>query len=333
MSHSLPAPAAAPAPLAVVQAVRALAALAVLVFHTAHAADKHAGPMPLVSWTELGLVGVDVFFVLSGFIIAYVTAGREIGWRDFAWARLRRIFLPYWPLGLGMLALLGVRLQEIGIGTLIASVTLLPLGKPALNVAWTLQHEVVFYAAFALGLASGWWRTGLALWLGAIAVLAAAGTPAPIGLQPIDAEFIMGLAAWATWRDGRRQVMLLASAGLALAGLLLLAGGDAAGIERGWPMGCAALFAAGLPWLLRAEAAGVIRTPHGLRFLGDASYAIYLAHGVPLVLLAPLWADLGWPVGFPLITLTCLAAGIGYHLLVERPLLARVPKRLGTAAP
>jgi peptidoglycan/LPS O-acetylase OafA/YrhL len=222
---------------------------------------------------------------------------------------------------------------EFGSGTLIASVTLLPIGRPALNVAWTLQHEVLFYAVFALGLASGWWRAGLALWLGGIVGLAVSGVPAPIGLQLIDAEFLMGLAAWAAWRDGRRPVMLLTSAGLVIAGVLLHAGDHMAGIPRGWAIGCAALFAAVLPWLVRAEAVGMIHTPRQLRFLGDASYAIYLAHGIPLLLLAPLWTHLGWQAGFAAMTMIGLAAGIGYHLLVERPLLARFPKRPGSASP
>lgn len=139
------------------QAVRAIAALGVLLHHAGHAADKYGGAMPLIGLTNLGRAGVDLFFVLSGFIILHATVGRGLSWKTFALARFRRIYLPYWPAGL-LVAVMVFGSASSGSTiwrTLAASVTLLPVGEPALNVAWTLQHEVVFYVFVAIGIFTG----------------------------------------------------------------------------------------------------------------------------------------------------------------------------------
>ena len=82
--------------------MRAVATIAVLCIYAAGAAHKHGGPMPLIGITRLGEAGVDMFFVLSGFIIMHATVERRRSCRDYALARFRRIFLPYWPVGLVM---------------------------------------------------------------------------------------------------------------------------------------------------------------------------------------------------------------------------------------
>jgi exopolysaccharide production protein ExoZ len=309
--------------IAIIQAARAFAALAVLLHHAGHSANKYGGPMPLAGLTNLGAVGVDIFFVLSGFIILHATVGTGLSCRHYAWARFRRIFLPYWPVGLAMAAVTYGFVPGAGF-TLrgwVASITLLPVGPTALNVAWTLKHELIFYGFVAVGWFSGWWRTGLALWTAAIIGLWASGHVAPVGLQPIDAEFLMGIAAWAAWRSGNRRIMLAMSAGLAALGLLVAAAGIALGLDRSGLIATAALFAALLPWLVMAEQTGKIRTPRALSFLGDASYAIYLVHALPLLALIGPLSGFGWQVTFPVITLAGLIAGVAYHLLVERPLL------------
>ena len=130
----------------ILQAVRAIAALGVLLHHAGHAADKYGGPMPLIELTGMGRAGVDLFFVLSGFIILHATVGRGLTWKAFAHARFRRIYLPYWPAGLVMAVIIfgSASTDSTILRNLIASVTLLPVGEPMLNVAWTLQHEVMF---------------------------------------------------------------------------------------------------------------------------------------------------------------------------------------------
>lgn len=318
----------------VLQALRAVAALAVLLHHAGHAAQKLAGPMPFIGLTRLGLVGVDLFFVLSGFVILHASVGRGLTMRQYARSRFRRIYLPYWPVGLAYAAYVYLLVQPsaaLPFG-LLTSVTLAPIGRPALNVAWTLQHELVFYALVGIGLFSGWWRTGLALWCAGIALCWLAGIRTPIGFQPIDAEFLLGAAAWAAWKKGDPRIIGAVSGAMIMAAIGMAVGGAQAGIERAGPIAAAAVFAALLPWLVRAEQAGRLRLPASLRFLGDASYSIYLVHPLTLLVLIPLWPGAGSTAIFLIAAATGLATGIAYHLVVERPLLALMPKRPRSSA-
>lgn len=309
----------APERIDVLQALRAIAALAVLLLHAGHAADKYGGPMPLIGLTDWGRAGVDLFFVLSGFIIPHATYRRGRSCRDFAIARWRRIYLPYLPVGLFMAVWMPH--ADLNMRGWLANVTLLPIGEPALNVAWTLQHEVIFYGFVALALLSGWWRAGLLIWIAAILLFWLSGRTAPVGFQPIDGEFLMGVAAWAAWKSGSHWTMLATSAALFLLAAGLALAGSRLAIERSELIAVAALIAAILPWLVRADQQRLIQTPRFLRFLGDASYSIYLIHALPLLVLAKPLAGWGWWIIFLVIGGTGLAAGIGYHLLVERPLL------------
>jgi peptidoglycan/LPS O-acetylase OafA/YrhL len=329
VSSTEPAHRSAPDRIEILQAIRALAALSVLLFHAGHAANKYGGPMPIVGLTELGVIGVDLFFVLSGFIIMHVTVGRGISLQSYARSRFRRIFLPYWPVGL-IMAVLVFGIFPQGWGAMrgwFVSLTLIPVGHPALNVAWTLQHEILFYALVAAGLYSGWWRSGLVLWCGLILFFAFSGIAAPMGLQPIDLEFIMGVAAWAAFRNGQRHVIGATSLVLLLCAASMLTFGLVIGIERSGPIAIAAIFAACLPWLVLAERSGKIGTPKSLRFVGDASYSIYLVHGAALLLLSGFWDGFSWFFILPVALIVGLASGIGYHLFVERPALALMPKR------
>src|SRR5689334_4430297 len=110
------------------QAGRALAALAVVVHHSALAAhDFGGGSFDLLSY---GWLGVDFFFVLSGFIIFHSTVGRNKTLADYSIARFRRIYLPYWPVGVGI-ALLYTFLPHVSAGdhswSWLPTLTLLPV--------------------------------------------------------------------------------------------------------------------------------------------------------------------------------------------------------------
>jgi exopolysaccharide production protein ExoZ len=325
--------------LDVLQVGRALAALTVI---AGHAADQSLDriepfPEPLRTFLANGYLGVDFFFVLSGFIIYHTTVGQPATAetvRRYAWARLTRIYLPYWPIGLAMVAVFTLLPGLVSGETewsWVASLTLLPAHEgPALVVAWTLQHEIVFYLIFGLGLALGRPLTVLMAWM-AVILLSRLVLPWTDGTQtawyqvlvaPINLEFGMGVAA-AMWFRSRRAIppAVLVLGLVVPFGLWLLLGS-----ERSLSFLVGPSIAMAVAALTLRERAGGLRLPRVLVFLGDASYALYLIHNPLLSVVSRLplgsWLEmLIWGMA------VSVAAGVLYHLLVERPLLRRVVRR------
>ncbi|GMM93087.1 acyltransferase family protein [Qipengyuania sp. MTN3-11] len=131
-----------------VDALRGIAAIAVMLYHAGP-----ASPLPMPG----GYLAVDLFFALSGFVIAANYAGRldhGMGFREFMWLRVARL----WPM-LALGALLGIVLHAGHAGMLF----LLPQPKsatmlfPANPPLWSLLFEMIAYATFA----AIWRRGGL----------------------------------------------------------------------------------------------------------------------------------------------------------------------------
>lgn len=145
--------------LASIQILRAIAALMVMIYHLGLIKTM---PAFLSAVYVMGRNGVDLFFVISGFIIAYVHAG-QIGKKeylpDFLWKRFVRIYPSYW-----VLTILVILIALIVPGTikaykwqpmeLVQSFTLLHLTPagilPVIPVGWTLFYEIKFYLFFGL---------------------------------------------------------------------------------------------------------------------------------------------------------------------------------------
>jgi exopolysaccharide production protein ExoZ len=187
---------------------RGLAALAVVLFHARLGTNAFVEPVPpaISALLEKGNLGVVFFFALSGFIILHVhfdDRATLTALRAYAHKRITRIFIPYLPVALTVaiayciLPSLSGAPRDWGWFT---TLTLLPSSsEAALNVAWTLVHEMVFYLLFtvfflgrrAFVLAMAAWAAALALRtlypfaidLPALAVL----------LPPINLAFVIGL--------------------------------------------------------------------------------------------------------------------------------------------
>lgn len=331
--------------LTVLQAGRALAALAIVAYHAAIATRDYAGAIPAGAFRalEYGTFGVDFFFVLSGFIILHAHADDDRGVaaaRAYARKRLLRIYVPYLPVSLAMI---GLYLALPGVSgvqrdwSVLTSLTLVPTGSPpALAAAWTLVHEMMFYGLFLVSYFTRGFAWIVAAWLGLIGVGIGLGlqtsyaAPTPLSLfAPINAEFAAGMAAALAVRSlsPRWALPFLIAGTLGLAAFFALAVDPAGPMRMGFGAAIA-LVVAGTVWL---EQAGRLSAPASLILLGNASYAIYLVHNPVASLGARIAGRFEplrhWPASLAL----CVALGVGcgliYHLAFEKPALAHLRRR------
>jgi exopolysaccharide production protein ExoZ len=284
-----------------------VAALAVVLLHSALAGRDFGGPFLGFDIFKHGYLGVDFFFVLSGFIIYHSTVGRGRTPTEYATARFRRVYLPYWPVGIAV-ALIYVTFPSVRHGTgewsWLATLTLAPTDvHPALSVAWTLQHEVTFYVIFGLLYFARLLPLGLAVWaLGIISY----GRHLPFNI--VNLEFLFGIAAVVLYREERASRLLLLLVPV-FVGIWIFLGADAD--HRVW-MGAA--FACIVAPLAQIERKG-LRVPPSLVALGAASYSLYLVH-VPLVSMTARVVGGSWAL-FAASVVVSIIAGFAYHFVIE----------------
>lgn len=140
-----------------IQVLRAFAALLVVLHHFLPQFDVMGGKNALVTFISTwGFTGVDIFFVISGFIMVYTSFDKERGYdvaKTFLIHRLSRIFLGYWPFFLAMLFTL-YRYEPVHLQTLdiFGSFSLLNANmfQLVLPVSWSLSYELYFYMMFVL---------------------------------------------------------------------------------------------------------------------------------------------------------------------------------------
>ncbi|AWN55832.1 acyltransferase [Methylobacterium sp. 17Sr1-1] len=341
------------------QILRALAALMVAAghaqFEVAGVAARAGIPYAPAAWLPWP-AGVDVFFVISGFIIVHAASplhGRADARRTFLAHRIARVVPLYWLattlyLGLALLrpGLLGAGAE--GPAALAASYLFWPMARadgavqPLYSLGWTLNYEMAFYVLFALTLPLGPRRSVLAVLalLAGLVVLGQAAGPLPVApafwSDPIVLEFACGAALALARQEGWRLPGPVRLA-LAIAGLAVLAlAGEAPALPRCLAWGGPAALLVAAAALGPAGTAGAGLRPFVL--LGDASYALYLAHpfvvrGVRVVAEA---AGLAAPLGpGPLTVLMLVLAGLAallLHRIVERP-LTRAARALLEPAP
>jgi hypothetical protein len=252
--------------------------------------------------------------------------------RRYVAKRLVRIFPPYLPLSIAMLLLYAALpgFSESGGRdySLLSSLLLLPADlPPALSVAWTLVHEIQFYAVFLLFYLSCRWLMGfLLLWAGII--LFSNLTFAPTGwarypLSLMNIEFMFGvLAAWIVNGSGLRVTpswWLAAGATLALAMLVLMSPGNLPFVRLAFAFGLA-LVVVGFALIERGR---TLPWPALFLLLGNASYSIYLIHN-PLLSVTQRLAgklELNWLMALLGGVVISVLAGLIYYRLIERPAL------------
>ncbi len=329
-----------------IQRLRAAAALSVLVFHAGQWSGR-----PVAT----AAAGVDIFFVISGFVLWTAAQARPVGPAAFLSARLLRVAPLYWLATLAVAALVLWRPQamptaQFAPGHLGLSLLLIPHNDPAgdafplLASGWTLTYEAFFYLALAAALAGPRARS-LHILCGIVTLGALAGLayPAlyPLLANPLLLEFLLGVGLARLWARGTlgrgggwRGWTALA---LGVGALVML---QALGVDSDllrpflWSMP-ATLIVAGA---LMLEAGGGLNTgPLGraLEALGDASYSIYLCQLPVISVFAWLARDAGPPAHRPLAfalsaVVLAVVSGLVCHRLIERPLGVAL-KRIGSA--
>jgi exopolysaccharide production protein ExoZ len=333
------------------QALRAIAALGVVLFHLLPFEEKYLPGASIVpSGFSAGRAGVDLFFVLSGFLAVWTTfgPGGAGAAQRFLLRRVTRIYPTYWfyclPLIVAGIAapggLLGDHKPDV-----FASLLLIPnAASPLLLVAWTLEFEIYFYLAFALLVGTG--LTGrqrilaLAAW-GAIVVVAHAileptreQALLDALLSPLVFEFLAGCGAAYLCAAGIPRTMT-AAAGIAGCATLVI-GLLWSETLFGLPWLRVVVFGSGAALLLIGcfgEDVKIRRVlPNVIVRIGDASYSLYLSHlftisalGHGLSSVAPSIGVLSTPFGHAVALCASVLAALliaeASYRWIERPLL------------
>jgi exopolysaccharide production protein ExoZ len=314
-----------------VQALRAIAALAVVLCHFDEIRAWFSGlkTYPLDQLSS----GVDLFFVISGFVMVYSSGdlfAAKGGWFMFFTRRVARIAPPYW---LAMTAAIPLMSLPDDWGALLGSYLFFPFHAESGNIApiygvgWTLNFEMYFYALFsaALFLRRGAAVTALCFVFCAIVLLGYWLQPTWAPLQfwsdPIILEFVFGMMLALLYVRGASLPVPLRIC-LVVAGVAMIAFFDARIPPSGyrvvqWGIPAAMIFAGTV--LGKEINFGQLSAP--VKMLGNASYALYLTH--PLMTAVVI---LGWPMGlsrhpklvFLLAIVSVQLISIGIYYLLEK---------------
>jgi exopolysaccharide production protein ExoZ len=336
-----------------IQALRAFAAVGVAVFHTGYA---------FPSMRRVGSFGVDVFFIISGYIMARILDSRTPSGADFFFRRrVLRIVPPYWFFTL-LLFFVALRLPQLmgatraSFGELLKSLLFIPFAKangqiqPLLFIGWSLNYEMFFYVALALGLLL---HKRLGIWIGAVIVATTVLVCTPFASHSVQAEFYsrltslefpLGILSYYFCRalsDAQARNLRLPALVLCIAsgaGLILMQG-LLFGAQTKFPPSFVPLFGV-LAFLLVTSASllalgGWDIHLSSLVLIGDASYILYLIHPYCEYSLDRFfgsrhsWLRSATPTGaFIGVAMSILVAAL-LHVYAERPTLRFLNRRFG----
>jgi exopolysaccharide production protein ExoZ len=313
-----------------IQILRALAALFIVIGHGQGAAQDLAmlSGRTFAKWSPVPWgVGVDLFFVISGFIIYYASEryeGVPRAKRSFIAHRIARVVPLYWLCTCLFLGLIVLK-KSVGFAQydelpsqleVLCSLLFFPfssralpdgLAFPAYNLGWTLNYEMYFYVLFALCLAQSRSQSALRIFsiLFSIAVLGLVFEPSLLPFsfwcQPIILEFGTGILIAVAFRQGVTLVLPIRLAIIATGILLLLflpfgQPGEFEGttfndLDRFFTLGIpAALVVAGAALGPDIENKTWFSLPI---MIGNASYSLYLVHPFVIFVLATLFRRSG----------------------------------------
>jgi peptidoglycan/LPS O-acetylase OafA/YrhL len=331
--------------------LRVIAALGVVYFHTTSTAGLK------LDW-DVGSRGVDVFFVISGFIIAYIATSKP---EQFFVRRLIRVVPFYWAATAFVFAVVAVkpdvfRTTTASIPHLISSLLFIPHEQkgemqPTLILGWSLNFEMFFYVLFALALriSKTWspvicvgWLVGFVI---AIHAFAGGNAITDFYARPIVLEFCYGIGVFYlfSWCSARKDK--IARIGALKWILIAVLVGNLIAIavfEEYYRNTVPRHLIAGIPAFFIVSSAllleriwGVTTNNRLIYLLGEASYIIYLVH--PYIVFTVLRVVVHNASALPAPALAVLIAGllaltsaiaIAIHVWFEKPVMAYLRARL-----
>lgn len=340
-----------------IQGLRAAAILLVCAWHsvTLYQPAKDLVPDFIFS----GYAGVDLFFGISGFIMMHITRGASFDAVSFIKKRIFRIIPLYWMVlsGLVLLYIFGFWSADFRGHSpawfIFASYTLIPMEvRPLLGVAWSLQHEFIFYGIFAVLLSfnrrnyidvvlMGFFLIGVCLHVLAYQRFGMIWDLKIFSLYHI--EFASGVLSYrfiTQWRWDRPVLIhLVGWAVFILTGFLcaLMARHNSPVpfgrvIPVDWD-GLVRVVGFAAANLLLISSAVDVHPPEkaqsAMVVLGDASYSIYLIHNIALQFIAKVTSShiksmLVYYCVSPFAILAVIGFGYLFHRLIEKPVLERL---------
>lgn len=327
------------------QVGRGIAALLVLFHHSSLGSEVFYGNKAFNSFWEFGAIGVDFFFVLSGFIIYWVHSNDQKGFSPaslYIKKRLIRIYPPFIIISLFLLVMynmfpsLSASNREIGI---ITSLLLIPTPTldPALSVSWTLMHEMLFYMIFILLYFNRLFlHTFLFLWSILIIVFNLIWMSDEVMLNfllhPHNLQFLFGIVSAIIVKQNKHKQLYLF---LGLIMFFMYVTSHQYGINASFSQLILKIYLGVCFMFIVVGLCAIekyINYPKPLIFIGAASYSIYLIHNPVISVLNRIAQKIYIqipliPEVFFIFTASfSLLIGILYYLIWEKPSLRFLKK-------
>ena len=347
--------------LDLIQISRGLAAILVIFYHLAPTTEKYFHVRSFNNFFSFGKIGVDFFFVLSGFIITFIhykdIISSDTNWAQFLKKRFIRIYPIYWVVAtltflIYMLLMKGNMRDEFifDLGSishwlyLMKQYLLLPQEAYFVPVAWSLSFELLFYIIFAICIVLGSRIAKIIgiTWFLLIVVNYWANSPSIFYLSPVIIEFLIGCIVGYLFSHSHYLGTKLFSICLIILSFIGFAyysyndyhyGGVFEKLYYGCIFGLIIWKLATLDYFDKL----LFLKRNILKLIGDASYSIYLIH--PIILsfsckvIAQIFKKFNLPgylnnVAFLLVVICAIAGGILLHIVVEKRLINLFSRQL-----
>jgi exopolysaccharide production protein ExoZ len=321
------------------QAMRGIAALAVVYFHIWVIASRFLNVTYQAPLAEMGNLGVDFFFVLSGFILTWVhygDFGKSSQLLSYIVKRVVRIYPLLWILlSVKIAALIFLPnlspVYKLDKDSILASYLLMPAGTYVIDVQWTLVYEAIFYLLLGVGLLCGK-KPALMIagaWIFAICAAKVTATQDAFGiyaqhlLSSRNLQFLAGAFTAVLLRKSffPKNVALCALG----VGFAVTIAGMVLGLREpvAWAFVFSSIVAAGAS----LDAIQFWKVPSLAVLLGNASYSIYMVHTSVQMLLVLKGKNLNLPFDsygqllLHLAGMISIVVGLICYKILETPLL------------